>query len=164
VFRRLRETAPAALVPFAWVVAAGAHLGAVSRHALFVAHVVMAVLLATFAVTGWTDMDRGVLRVWRAVVLVGFGATTLGVVGFLRATTPLLAVALHAWMWLPALGLVYTGRAVDGPAPAYVGGGVVCAVGALGYALLAPTPARIAGLVLVAAGQTAGIVDAVVRY
>lgn len=158
MFRRLRETAPAGLVPLAWAVVAGAHVGAVSTHALFVAHVVMSVLLAAFAVTGWAEMDAGVLRTWRTVIALGFGATALGVGGFLLAADPLLAVALYAWMALPAAGLAVTARAVDGPGVAYAAGAAACVAGLLSYA-----PSPLAGLALVGLGQTAGILDAVVR-
>jgi hypothetical protein len=162
MLRRLRETAPAALVPFAWTVVAAAHLDAVTTRSVFVAHLVMCLLLATFSITGWAEMDRGVLRVWRTVIVVGFVATALGVVGFVVDAASLLAVSLYAWMALPALGLLYTGRTVDGSAPAYLGGGVAAALGTAVYAA-APSLA-LAGIGLVGVGQTAGIVDAVVRY
>lgn len=162
MLRRFRETAPAALVPLAWTVVAAAHLDAVTAHAIFVAHVVMSLLLATFAVTGWRDMADGVLRTWRTVIAVGFGATVLGVAGFVVDAAPLLAVSLYAWMALPALGLLYTGRAVGGRAPAYLVGGAVAALGGVVYAA-APSLA-VPGLALVGVGQTAGILDAVVRY
>jgi hypothetical protein len=162
MLRRLRETAPAALVPFAWTVVAAAHADAVTAHAIFVAHVVMSLLLATFAVTGWRDMTEGVLRTWRTIIVVGLGATLLGTAGFVVDATPLLAVSLYAWMTLPALGLLYTGRAIGGPAPAYLVGG---AVALLGPAVYAVTPSlTLPALGLVGVGQTAGIVDAVVRY
>ena len=165
MFRRLRETGPGLLVPLAWTVVAGAHVGAVSTHALFVAHVVMSVLLAGFAVTGWTEMAAGVLRTWRSVVAVGFVATALGVVGFLFDATPLLAVALYAWMAMPAGGLLLTGREVDGPPLPYLGGGAVSVLGVVVYALAPAGPAPpLLGLALVGAGQTVGILDAVVRY
>jgi len=162
MFRRLRETGPGLLVPLAWSVVAAAHVGAVSSHALFVAHVVMAALLATFTVTGWTEMSAGVLRAWRTIIAVGFAATVLGVVGFVAGPDPLLAVSLYAWMGLPALGLLYTGRAIDGPAPAYLGGGTVAALGLAVYA--AVPSAAVPGIAVVGLGQTAGILHAVVRY
>ncbi|WP_251328810.1 hypothetical protein [Haloplanus pelagicus] len=175
MLRRLRETGPGLLVPLAWTVVVGAHLGAVSIHALFVAHLVMAVLLPGFAVTGWTEMSVGVLRTWRSVVAVGFVATALGVVGFLLDVELLLAVALYAWMGLPAGGLLRTGAAVaaertgsvapsfiDAATLPYLGGGVLCALGVAVYAVSTVSP--LLGLVLVGVGQTAGILDAVVRY
>ncbi|GAB3320717.1 hypothetical protein EI982_13435 [Haloplanus rallus] len=162
MFRRLRETGPGLLVPLAWIVVAGAHADLVSAHAMFVAHVVMAALLATFAITGWSEMSTGVLRTWRTIVVVGFAATVLGVAGFVTGRDPLLAVSLYAWMGLPALGLLHTGRAIDGPAPAYLGGGTVAAVGAVVYA--AAPSLTLVGVALVGLGQTAGIADAVLRY
>jgi hypothetical protein len=165
MLRRLRETAPGGLVPFAWVVVTGAHLGAVSDHALFVAHLVMCLLLAGFAVTGWTEMDDGVLRTWRSVVAVGFVATAAGVAGIRLGVTPLIAVSLYAWMALPALGLLRTGVALDGPALPYTGGGAVCVLGTVVYAVAPFGPAAdVVGLALVGLGQTAGILDAVFRF
>ena len=90
MFRPLRENGPALLVPAAWLVVAATVLEVVSTHALFVAHVVMAALLATFAVTGWAEMSAGVLRAWRTIIAVGFAATTLGVIGFVAGPDPLL--------------------------------------------------------------------------
>ncbi|WP_299332138.1 hypothetical protein [Haloplanus sp.] len=162
MLRRLRETAPAALVPLAWTVVAAAHADAVTARAIFVAHVVMSLFLTTFVVTGWREMADGVLRTWRTIITAGLGVTLLGVTGFVVDTTPLLAVSLYAWMVLPAFGLLYTGRAVGDPAPAYLAGGAVALLGPVVYAT---TPSlTLPALTLVGVGQTAGIVDAVVRY
>lgn len=161
MLRRFRETAPAALVPFAWTVVAAAHLGAVTTHAIFVAHVVMSALLGAFVVTGWTDMSGSVLRVWRTIIAAGFGATTLGVGGFVADSDPLLAVSLYAWMVLPALGLLFTGRASAGRSVAYLGGGLVTALGTAVYAVAPSFP--VVGIGLVGVGQTAGIAVAVAR-
>ena len=169
MFRRLRELAPSVLVPLAWTFVTAAHLDLVSDHTLFVAHVVMAVLLAGFAVTGWPDMRTGVLCVWWRVIAAGFVVTLAGVVGFRvePASTVLLGLALGGWMLLPAAGFAYTGRRVTRGAWIYGGGVAACLLGAALYAVgqfggvLLP---QIGGLVLVGIGQTAGILDAVVRY
>ena len=50
MFRRSRELGPALLVPLAWTFVIAAHLGVVIPRTLFIAHVVMTVLLAGFAV------------------------------------------------------------------------------------------------------------------
>ncbi len=162
-------------MPLAWTVVAGAHLGAVSTHALFVAHVVMAALLVGFAVTGRAEMREGVLRTWWSIVAVGVVATALGVAGFRLDADPLLALALYAWMVLPAGGLLRTGVAVAADSPGgrsvtpasipYLGGGAVCALGTAVYAAAPVAPvSSLLGLALVGAGQTVGILDAVVRY
>ncbi|WP_434523080.1 hypothetical protein [Halorubrum sp. AS12] len=84
----LRENGPALLVPAAWGVAAGAVLGVVSAHALFVAHVVMGLLLVAFVAASWRDMATGVLRAWKLAILAGTLVTLAG-----AGTVPALAAA-----------------------------------------------------------------------
>ncbi len=169
MFRRLRELGPSLLVPLAWAFVIAAHLDFVSDHAVFVAHVVMAVLLAGFAVTGRNDMRQGVLRVWWYVIAVGVVVTLSGLVGFQvdAASAVLWGISLGGWMLLPAVGFVYTGRRVTERVWIYFGGTAAClagvalyVAGVVGGALVV----RIAGLVLVGIGQTAGILDATLRY
>ena len=174
----LRENGPALLVPAAWGVAAGAVLGVVSAHALFVAHVVMSALLVAFVAASWRDMATGVLRAWKLVILAGAPVTIAGVVGFLArdGTVPafaaavpadaLLAVAFYGWMLLPAPAFVYTGRrdpAVRRSAVQYAA--AACSVaGAAVAALSASTTGVVAGIALVGLGQTAGILAATALY
>jgi len=157
------------LIPLAWLVVTAASLGVVTDRTLFIAHVVMSVLLAGFAVTARTDMREGVLRVWWYVIAVGFVAAALGAVGFRVDGAALQAVAVYGWMLLPAAGLLYTGQRVPEARWVYLGGGALCVVGAAAHALapLVPAPATystVAGLAAVGLGQTAGIVDAAYRY
>jgi hypothetical protein len=169
VFRTLRESGPAVLVPLAWTLVVAAHLGLVADRPLLVAHVVMTTLLVAFVVLSWHEMSTGVLRAWRAVILAGVPVTLAGTVGLLRASpdTALLGVSLYGWMLLPAAGLAYTGTRDVAVAWPYTGGAAACVLGVLVYAV-APasvgTAGVVAGVALVGAGQTAGIVDAVVRY
>ncbi|WP_178915135.1 hypothetical protein [Natronomonas gomsonensis] len=169
MFRNARETGPVVLVPLAWAFVTAAHIGIVDSYTLFVAHVVMSVLLAAFAVTSWREMSEGVLWAWRTVIAVGFLITVAGTVGFRveESARVLFSVALYGWMLLPAAGFVYTGRRVQEGAWIYFGGAVLCGLGAVGYALGVATgtdPALAASLALVGVGQTAGIADAVYRY
>jgi hypothetical protein len=171
VFRSARETGPVLLIPLAWTFVAATHLGAVRVRTLFIAHIVMSVLLAAFAVTAWADMREGVLRVWWNVIAVGFVAAALGAIGFRLETgaAVLHAIALFGWMLLPAVGLLYTGQWVTEAKIVYYGGGTLCVVGALVYpagivAPIAEQPATVAALAVVGLGQTAGVLDAAVRY
>lgn len=169
MFRRARELGPPLLVPLAWTFVTAVHLDVVSDRTLFIAHLVMSVLLAGFAVTGRPDMEEGVLHVWWWIIAVGFLATLCGTVGFQTETggEALQAVALLGWMVLPAVGFVDTGRRVTAGTWIYAGGTAGCLLGALLYltGLTAGIDeARIAGLVLVGVGQTAGILDAALRY
>ena len=172
----LRENGPALLVPAAWGVAAGAVLGAVSLHALFVAHVVMSALLVAFVVASWRDMSTGVLRAWKLTVLAGTPVTLAGVLGFLARdgvafaaalpTDALLAVAFYGWMLLPAPAFVYTGlRDATAPRSTVHHVAAACSVAGAAVAALAGSGAgTVAGIALVGLGQTAGILAATALY
>jgi hypothetical protein len=169
VFRRARESGPAVLVPLAWTLVGAAHVGLVAVRPLLVAHVVMVALLVAFVVLSWREMATGVLRAWRAVVLAGVPVTLAGTVGLLGASPDptLLGVSLYGWMLLPAAGLAYTATREVTVAWPYAGGAAACLVGAAVHAAAPATVGplgTVVGLALVGAGQTAGIVDAVVRY
>ena len=171
-FRRAREIGPVFLIPAAWAVVAAAHLGAigaVTDYTLFIAHVVMTVLLFVFAVTGYADMQEGTLQVWWGIIAVGFLAAAAGTAGLRLGNTPLQAAALYGWMLLPVAGLVDTGRRVTQASVVYFGGAVLCVVGAAVYAAapllsVAEWQAVVAGIAAVGLGQTAGILDAALRY
>ncbi|GAA0727188.1 hypothetical protein J2744_002427 [Halorubrum trapanicum] len=174
----LRENGPALLVPAAWGVAAGAVLGVVSAHALFVAHVVMSLLLVAFVVASWRDMATGVLRAWKLVILAGTPVTLAGVAGLLArdGTVPalaaavpadaLLAVAFYGWMLLPAPAFVYTGlRDPEVPRSTVHHAAAACSVaGAVVAALAASATGVVTGVALVGIGQTAGILAATALY
>ena len=178
MFRSLRENGPALLVPAAWSVVAATVLGLVSTHALFVAHVVMSVLLVAFVVASWRDMAAGALRTWKFVIVAGTPVTLAGVAGFLArgdavpalaAAVPadaLLAVAFYGWLLLPAPAFVDTGRRDPKTARRavyYVA--AACSVAGAVVALVATSPTQVvAGVALVAVGQTAGILAATLLY
>ncbi len=167
MLRRFRENGPALLVPAAWIVVAGVTAGIVSEHALFVAHVVMSVLLAGFVVASWNEMSSGVLRAWKLVILAGTPATVAGVFGFLARdgavslpAETLLAVALYAWILLPAVGFFYTARRVSDTSLAYDVGWVCSVAGAVGVTLAGVPIETVSALAVVGAGQTMGIAAA----
>ena len=169
MFRRARELGPALLVPLAWAFVTAAHLEVVSEHAVFVAHVVMVLLLSGFAITGYGEMREGTLRVWWTIIALGTVVTLCGVVGLWLEPTDdrLLAVSLFGWMVLPAVGFLDTGRRVEAGRWIYAGGVGACllvvglsALGVVGV----PGGSVVAGLVVVGVGQTAGILDAALRY
>lgn len=165
VLRTVRDAGPTVLVPLAWLVVAAAHRGLVSDHALLVAHVVMAAFIAGFAVTGWSEMDDGALRAWRAVLVVGLGVTLSGIAGFLLPSEPLRAVSIVGWMLLPAAGLLYTGYLFTAARTVYFGAGWLSVGGAVVYTTSLGGDGLLAlvGIALVGAGQTVGIVDAAMR-
>jgi hypothetical protein len=168
VFWQLRDLAPAALVPAAWLAAGGAHAGVLGESGVFIAHVVMAVFIAFFAVTGWSQMAEGALRAWRLVLVIGLGVTLAGVAGFLLAEfeTPLLATSLVGWMVLPAAGLAYTGMELPEARLVYYGGAALSVGGAVLYAVALTDLNGVVtavAIALVGVGQTAGILEASLR-
>jgi len=169
VLRVARETGPALLVPAAWAVVAAAHVDVVADRTLLIAHAVMTTLLVVFAVTGRADMREGTLRVWWVVIAVGVVPAAAGTAGLAAGNAALRAVALYGWMLLPAVGLVDTGRRVSRASVRYLGGAVLCVIGAAVHAVAGALPvatstAAVAGVAVVGAGQSAGILDAVLRY
>lgn len=166
MLRWLRDLAPAVLVPAAWLATAAVHVDLMDTDGLFIAHLVMAGFIAVFAVTGWSAMATGALRVWRLVLLVGFGLTLAGIAGFLGAPwgPVLFGASLVGWMLLPAAGLVYTGRVVPGSGLVYVAGGALSVLGAAvyvaGLGVGAGDAVTVGGLGLVGLGQGAGMLAA----
>ena len=169
MFRRARETGPALLIPAAWGFVLAAHLDIVTTHPIFVMHVVMSALLVAFAAASWREMGSGVLRAWRTVILAGTPFAVAGLAGFLVSTgsTALFSLALGGWMLLPAAGFAYTARRVPEGGWIYAASAGGCLLGATLYAVgvIAGIEAGpVAGLLVVGAAQTAGILDAVLRY
>ena len=169
MFRQAREFGPVVLIPLAWGFVAAAHLRIVSTSTLFIAHVVMATLLAGFAVTGRPDMREGVLHTWWLVIVSGFVATVVGAMGFRVGSSGSLfqGIALFGWMVLPAVGFVDTGRRVSKRAWIYFGSATACVLGAAVYALglfVSLPVGPVFGLGLVGGGQTLAILDAAFGY
>jgi len=147
-------------------------LGVISTRALFVAHVVMSVLLVAFVAASWRDMSDGVLRAWKLVILAGTPARHARwrrgvpcIRGHLRCPSDaLLAVSLFGWALLPAAGFAYTRSRVEEGARIYDVGAACCVAGTVGIALAPSATWTAAALAVVGAGQTAGILDATLRY
>ncbi|WP_436935576.1 hypothetical protein [Halovenus marina] len=168
MIRSFRERGPVVLIPAAWTAVGATEFEYLSTDGLFVAHLVMAAFIGFFLLTGWSELSAGALRAWRVVLLVGFGLTLAGIAGFLVDTfeTALLATSLFGWMVLPAGGLAYTALELPEARLVYGGGALVSVLGACVFAVALVwtiDPGLVAGLALVAVGQTAGIVDAARR-
>ncbi|PCR91442.1 hypothetical protein [Natrinema ejinorense] len=168
MLEEVREFGPVVLIPAAWLAAGAAYAGYLSDDGILVAHFVMAGFIAVFAITGWNEMDRGALRAWRLVLVAGLGITVAGIGGFFLPSVaePLLATSLVGWMVLPAAGLAYTARELPDAAFVYGGGAALSILGAVLFVgSLVDDRGLLATLafVMVAVGQTAGIVDAARR-
>jgi hypothetical protein len=169
MLRRLRENGPVVLVPLAWTFAIAAHVDLLETRTVLIAHLVMDAVLVAFTVASWGDMREGVLLAWRRVLVAGLGVTLLGTAGLLQDPlhTGLLFVTVLGWLVIPAAGLAYTATKVEVYPWAYGVGAGLSAAGAVGYAagvFLPSEPLVIASLALAGAGQTKGIVAAVVAY
>lgn len=163
MLRRVRETAPAGLVPLAWLFAGAAHLELLDARPVLIGHLVMTALLVAFAALSWREMrTHPVLRAWLAVIVFGVGVTSLGTYGVASGQTPFAALAVVGWMALPGAALGYTGRVLPAEEHArlYVVGAALCGVGVALFLVDAVVPA----LVAVGAGQTLGILIATVEY
>jgi len=168
MFPRLRAQGPAALVPLAWLLVGLAHLDAVTHRTVLVFHVVAAVLIAAFAALSWDEMESGVLRVWRDILLVGLLLTVGGIIGlrYSPLRDPFLTTTILGWMVVPGVGLYYTGKRVPADQRAYTAGAALSVLGAAVYAVAlfpAAESALLAGIALVLVGQTVGIVQAARR-
>lgn len=169
MLRRLRETAPAGLVPLAWGFAAAAHVGALAPRSVFIGHGVMTTLLVAFAGLSYGEMrTHPVLRAWLAVIVAGVPVTLAGGYGVWAGDPTAAAVAVGGWAALPAVALWYTGRVLpaDERARAYTVGGVCSGLGAalFGYGVVAAPGLVLPALALVGVGQTLGILTATVTY
>jgi hypothetical protein len=170
VSRRLRENGPGVLVPLAWTFVTAAHLDLVGTRPVLIAHLVMDVLLAAFAVTSYRDMQSGVLRAWLWVIVLGFGVTLVGTASFFvdgQVSTAMQTATVAGWMLLPGVALVYTGvETPDGGAGwVYTAGGLGSLAGLVvylaGVSVVETALALPVGLTLTNLGQTAGILNAV---
>lgn len=162
----IRDLGPIALIPAAWTATALTVLGYLGEDGMLIAHVVMAVFISFFAVTGWSKMSTGALRSWRTVLVAGLPVTLAGLAGFLVTAfeTALWGISLVGWMLLPAAGLVDTARRLPEAKVVYNSAAALSALGALvaAVAIALGGEALLLGAIglVVVVGQTASIVDA----
>ncbi|MFB6224280.1 MAG: hypothetical protein ABEH86_11485 [Haloarcula sp.] len=166
MYRRLRAQGPVVLVSLAWTVVILAHLDVVTDRAVLVFHTVTAALIVAFTARSWAEMDAGVLRVWRDILLVGLILTVGGIVGLLviQVREPFLTTTILGWMVVPGIGLYYTGKRVSTASRVYTAAAALSAIGAIIYAgaLFPPIEtALIAAVGVTLVGQTVGIAQAV---
>ncbi|KPN29395.1 hypothetical protein SY89_00108 [Halolamina pelagica] len=157
MLRRLRATAPAALVPLAWGFAAATHTELLTAHTVFVGHVVMTTLLIAFAGLSWREMRTDpVLRVWLAVIVAGIPVTLAGAYGVATGKPLGFRLAVFGWMLLPALALVPIAHRVggaDGLDRRYTLAMGLAALGAFVF-LIGGSSLVLTAITLVAVGQT----------
>lgn len=164
----IRDLGPVVLVPAAWIAAAASIRGLLGTEGMLIAHGVMAIFIAFFAVTGWTAMSEGAFRAWRLVMIVGLPVTLAGLAGFFlpAADRLLFGVSLVGWMLLPAAGLAYTAQELPSARVLYLSTAALSTVGAAvgaGSLLTENELALLVGIAIVGIGQTIGIADASYR-
>lgn len=165
VTRSLTAVGPGVLVPAAWAVALGAHAGVLATRTLLVALVVMDLLLVAFAVTTRGEMTGPVLREWRAVLLAGLFFTLAGTADLALVPTvnPLAGLTLYAWLVLPGVAYLRTGRQVRSLGGVYLLAGSLSLAGAGLFAASGSAALASVGIATAGAAQTAGIVTAVLQ-
>jgi hypothetical protein len=163
MLRRVRETAPAGLVPLAWLFAGAAHFELLVARSVLIGHLVMTGLLVAFAALSHREMrTHPVLRAWLAVIVMGVGVTSLGAYGVASDRALFARLAVGGWMALPGIALGYTGHVLpaDEHARLYAVGAVLCGAGTVLLLGGAVGPA----LVTAGIGQTLGILVATLEY
>ena len=168
---RVTDLAPAGLVPAAWLLTMATHASLAADRTLLIGLGVMDVVLLVFYVVSFAEMT-GILRIWQQVLLAGLLATLLGTADMLvqPGTNPVLPVALYAWMLLPGVAYVPTGleTAATPYRQVYLAAAVLTVLGTAVYSipllgLAGGSTLTLAGLGVLGAGQTAGIVAAAVH-
>jgi hypothetical protein len=169
---RVTDIAPAGLVPAAWTLTAAAHTSVTSNRTLFIGMAVMDAALLGFAVASTGEMTGPVLPAWRQVIIAGLLMTLLGTADMAVSpdTNPALPVTLYAWMLLPGVAYLHTGRETTRSPhrEVYLGAAVLSALGAGVYSLSFLDIAGgdgmlLAGIAVLGVGQTAGIVTAALQ-
>jgi hypothetical protein len=169
---RVTEIAPAGLVPAAWLLTATAHTSIASNRTLFIGMIVMDAALLLFAVASIGEMTGPVLTAWQGVIVAGLLMTVLGTVDMAISpdANPALPVTLYAWMLLPAVAYLYTGRETTQKPnqQVYLGAAVLSIVGAGIYSvpfidILGGDAVMLTGIAVLGVGQTAGIVVAALQ-
>ncbi|PSQ25003.1 hypothetical protein BRD04_00165 [Halobacteriales archaeon QS_9_67_17] len=165
MLRSVRERGPVGLVPLAWGFATAAHIGVLADRTVLIGHLVMAALLAAFAVLSAREMrTHPVLRAWLAVIVAGFLVTLAGAYGVATGNAGAARFAVAGWMLLPAMALAYTGSVLprDEQARAYTAGAALSGLGTV--LLVANLGPPVVALSVAGFGQTLGIGVAVAEY
>lgn len=164
MFKTFRKFGPVLMVPAAWSTAILAiHTELMPQNGLLVAHLVMISLMILFLVTGWKKMNRGVLKAWRTVLLVGLPLTVMGALGLLGIQKDIFtAASLFGWFFLPGSALVYTGKKDERFGSGYTVSGLFSLLGFFISLLSLYHPLRyeffsFSGFFLVLVGQSTGI-------
>jgi len=168
MLKAFRQYGPGLMVPAAWTTAITAvSTQKMPENGLLIAHVIMAVLMALFLVSGRKEMNKGVLKAWKTVITLGLPLTVFGALGLTGVYTEVLtAFSLLGWMLLPGLALVYTGKKDETYSTGYTVSGLFSLLGLSVFLISMFYPLRqevlsLSGLFLVFVGQSAGIFLAV---
>lgn len=164
MFQAFRQFGPVLMVPAAWITAALAvNTELLPSQGLLIAHIVMSVLMTVFLLTGWKQMNEGVLKAWRTVITIGLPVTVLGAIGLAGIQSQLLTtISLLGWMFLPGLALVYTGKKDERFGTGYTVSGLLSLLGLYFFTVSLVYPSgqellSLSGLFTVLFGQSAGI-------
>lgn len=164
MFQAFRKFGPVLMVPAAWTTAILAvNTEILPSQGLLIAHIIMSVLMTVFLVTGWKQMNEGVLKAWRTVIAIGLPITVLGAIGLTGIQTQIFtAASLLGWMLLPGLALVYTGKKDERLGTGYTVSGLLSLMGLYLFTVSLVYPPgqkllSLSGLFAVLLGQSTGI-------
>jgi len=101
---------PALLIPLAWLVTLLHNYELVGLRSIEIMHIVMLVFLPLFLYVGWERLNKGVLKIWRNVIVAGLMFTVLGSAGIfynLGASLTFFPELIY-WAIVPGIATVYT--------------------------------------------------------
>lgn len=156
-----RRYGPTLMVPAAWITTfLAVETSLVGPTAIKMMHFVMITLMAAFLLTGWNQMSSGVLKVWRNIIAAGLPFTVAGALGLSGFPVAPPSVSMAAWMVLPGIALIYTGRKSE-TGTLYTLSGLISLLGFYLYLIKGLTIQtellRAAGITMVGLGQSLGI-------
>ena len=113
----IREYAPIALIPAAWVMAFATMIyPGLDTHWIQHMHYFMILFLGGFTVLSWKEMGGDpVLDIWRKVIAAGIFFTGLGALSFtVSSYSQVLGLAsLSYWFLAPGIALYHSGKHID---------------------------------------------------
>lgn len=167
MLQRFRQYGPVLMVPAAWgTTALALHTSILGSREMMIAHFFMSLMMAAFLITGWNKMNEGILKAWRSTIVIGLIITLTGLTGFIGSDTPWMhVVSLYGWMIIPGIALIYTGLKDELYGKKYIFSGSLSLLGFIVYFLqrfnyFQADTYSLSGLILLASGQTLGILVA----
>jgi len=102
----IREYAPIALIPAAWIMTFSTMIApGIDAYWIQHMHYFVILFLTGFTVLSWKEMDSPVLDIWRKVIAAGTVFTLLGALSFTTSSYSSILAGLSLAYWLLAPGI-----------------------------------------------------------